>query len=153
MHTEIYEARKQIILDFMNDRQYRPMKLKEMCNILGVPRREREELKLVLDQLISEHEIDIDTKGRYKIADPEVLIGNFIGNTFFERLQTGHRRVLVMPCLHRAGDARNKLRVAGKIRCALRKVYRVMLRRELADNGKDRGAHIGQFGARLHRRL
>lgn len=81
MHTEIYEARKQIILDFMNDRQYRPMKLKEMCNILGVPRREREELKLVLDQLISEHEIDIDTKGRYKIANPEVLIGNFIGNT------------------------------------------------------------------------
>ena len=71
MHTEIYEARKQIVLDFMNDRHYRPMKLKEMCSILGVPRREREELKLVLDQLISEHEIDLDTKGRYKIADPE----------------------------------------------------------------------------------
>ena len=81
MHIEIIEARKQIILDFMNDRQYRPMKLKEMCSILGVPRREREELKLVLDQLISEHEIDIDTKGRYKIADPEILVGNFIGNT------------------------------------------------------------------------
>ena len=66
MHTEIYEARKQIILDFMNDRQYRPMKLKEMCNILGVPRREREELKLVLDQLISEHEIDIDTAKEFR---------------------------------------------------------------------------------------
>lgn len=81
MHTEIYEARKQIILDFMNDRHYRPMKLKEMCSILGVPRREREDLKLVLDQLISEQEIDLDTKGRYKIADPELLTGNFIGNT------------------------------------------------------------------------
>ena len=81
MHTEIYEARKQIVLDFMNDRHYRPMKLKEMCSILGVPRREREELKLVLDQLISEHEIDLDTKGRYKIADPELLSGTFIGNT------------------------------------------------------------------------
>ena len=81
MHTEIYESRKQIVLDFMNDRHYRPMKLKEMCSILGVPRREREELKLVLDQLISEHEIDLDTKGRYKIADPELLSGTFIGNT------------------------------------------------------------------------
>lgn len=81
MHTEIYEARKQIILDFMNDRHYRPMKLKEMCSILGVPRREREDLKLVLDQLISEQEIDLDTKGRYKIADPELLTGTFIGNT------------------------------------------------------------------------
>ena len=76
--------------------------------------------------------------------------GNFIGNTFFERLQTGHRRVLVMPRLHCAGDARNQLRVAGKIRCALRKVNRVMLRRELADNGKNGGSHIRQFGARLH---
>lgn len=63
MHTEIYEARKRIILDFMKDPNYHPMKLKEMCSILGVPRREREELKLVLDQLISEREIDIDTKG------------------------------------------------------------------------------------------
>lgn len=64
----------------MQDKHYRPMKLKEMCSILGVPRRDREELKLVLDQLISEHEIDLDTKGRYKIADPDVLNGTFIGN-------------------------------------------------------------------------
>ena len=62
MHTEIYEARKAIILEFMKDSHYHPMKLKEMCSILGVPRRERDELKLVLDQLISEREIDIDTK-------------------------------------------------------------------------------------------
>ena len=81
MHTEIYEARKAIILEFMKNSYYRPMKLKEMCSILGVPRRERDELKLVLEQLISEREIDIDTKGRYKIADPELLKGIFAGNT------------------------------------------------------------------------
>lgn len=81
MHKEIYEARKSILLEFINDTHYRPMKLKEMCSILGVPRNEREDLKLVLDQLISEHEIDIDTKGRYKKADPELLTGSFIGNT------------------------------------------------------------------------
>ena len=78
--------------------------------------------------------------------------GDFIGNALFERLQTGHRRVLVMPLLHGPGDARNQLRVTGKIRCALRKVNGVMLRRELADNGKNGGTHIGQFGARLHGR-
>lgn len=81
MHTEIYEARKAIILEFMKNSYYRPMKLKEMCSILGVSRRERDELKLVLEQLISEREIDIDTKGRYKIADPELLKGIFAGNT------------------------------------------------------------------------
>ena len=42
MHTEIYEARKNLILEFMKDARYRPMKLKEMCSILGVPRRDRE---------------------------------------------------------------------------------------------------------------
>ena len=81
MHKEIYEARKSIILDFISDPHYHPMKLKEMCSILGVPRNEREDLKLVLDQLISEHQIDIDTKGRYKKSDPELLSGTFIGNT------------------------------------------------------------------------
>ncbi len=81
MHTEIYNARKEIILEFMKDSHYHPMKLKEMSSILGVPRRERDELKLVLDQLISEREIDIDAKGRYKAADPELLTGTFIGNT------------------------------------------------------------------------
>ena len=81
MHTEIYEARKAIILEFMKDAHYHPMKLKEMCSILNVPRRERDELKLVLDQLIAEREIDLDTKGRYKVADPELLNGIFIGNT------------------------------------------------------------------------
>ena len=81
MHTEIYEARKEIILEFMKDSHYHPMKLKEMCSMLGVPRRERGEWKLVLDQLISERKIDIDIKGRYKIADPELLKGIFSGNT------------------------------------------------------------------------
>lgn len=81
MHTEVYNVRKEIILEFMKDSRYHPMKLKEMSSILGVPRRERDELKLVLDQLISEREIDIDTKGRYKAADPELLAGTFIGNT------------------------------------------------------------------------
>ena len=30
MHTEIYEARKEVILEFMKDSRYHPMKLKEM---------------------------------------------------------------------------------------------------------------------------
>lgn len=80
MHTEIYEARKTLILEFIKDKQYRPMKLKEMCSLLGVPRRDREELKLVLDQLISEHEITLDDKGRYALAASDTFIGTFIGN-------------------------------------------------------------------------
>lgn len=81
MHKEIYEARKSIVLEFIKDKNYRPMKLKEICTILGVPRREREELKQVLDQLISEREVTMDDKGRYKTADGDVLTGIFIGNT------------------------------------------------------------------------
>ena len=81
MNKEIYEVRKKIVLEFISDKNYRPMKLKEMCTMLGVPRREREELKQVLDQLISEGEAAMDDKGRYKAADEDVLTGTFIGNT------------------------------------------------------------------------
>ena len=73
MHTEIYEARKNLILEFMKDARYRPMKLKEMCSILGVPRRDREELKLVLDQLISERQIKADIKLQIRISLKEPL--------------------------------------------------------------------------------
>lgn len=81
MHNEIYEAKKEIVCGLINDKNYRPMKLKELSAILGVPRSEREELKLVLDRLISERIIDLDGKGRYKKADPDILTGIYIGNT------------------------------------------------------------------------
>ena len=56
MNKEIYEVRKKIVLEFISDKNYRPMKLKEMCTMLGLPRREREELKQALDQMIYERE-------------------------------------------------------------------------------------------------
>lgn len=80
MHNEIIEMKKEIVEGFITDKAYHPMRLKEISAILGVPRREREELKLVLDKLISDRVIDIDSKGRYKMADPDVLVGTYIGN-------------------------------------------------------------------------
>jgi hypothetical protein len=52
---------------------------------------------------------------------------DFLGNPLFQRLKAGHRRILVLPGFHGAGDTGDQFRVTGKIRCALRKVDGVML--------------------------
>ena len=54
MDDILFQARKDMILELMKDRTYKPMKLKELCMFLGVPKSEKEELKKMLDRLISE---------------------------------------------------------------------------------------------------
>ncbi len=80
MEETLLGSRKETILEFINDKNYHPMKFKEMCAILCVPRQDRETFKLLLDQLISEGKIMLDGKGRYRAASPEELTGIFCGN-------------------------------------------------------------------------
>ena len=54
------------------------MKLKELCMVLGVPKSERSDLKLMLDQMISEGLITIENKGRYIKMPPDQLNGTFM---------------------------------------------------------------------------
>lgn len=79
--NEKLKDRKQLILDFMQHKDYTPMKIKELCMILQVPNKERDILEQILDELIQEGKI-IKTK-RGKFAIPETLnmvIGTFQGN-------------------------------------------------------------------------
>ena len=62
MEETLLGSRKETILEFINDKNYHPMKFKEMCAILCVPRQDRETFKLLLDQLISEGKIMLDGK-------------------------------------------------------------------------------------------
>ena len=51
---EQFERRKKVIHDMLCDKQYVPMKLKEMAMLLQIPKENRQELKDVLDALILE---------------------------------------------------------------------------------------------------
>ena len=63
MEKEQLEQRKQMLLSLFQDRQYRPMKLKELAMFLDVAREQRDELKEVLDVLLAEGKISLSTRG------------------------------------------------------------------------------------------
>lgn len=80
MEAELLKKRKQVLEELMDDKQYVPMKIKELAILLQIPREKREELKEVLDELIAEGKIEVSKKGKYKKAEEVTLTGRFIGN-------------------------------------------------------------------------
>lgn len=69
MEENRFQERKDMLLSLMNEKEYVPMKLKELAILLDVPRENREELKAVLDALIAEGKIGVSKKGKYAKAE------------------------------------------------------------------------------------
>ena len=63
------EENKEIILKFMSDDKYVPMKAKEMAFILGVPKQKYTEFHQVLKSLEDEFKIQSTKKGKYMLVD------------------------------------------------------------------------------------
>lgn len=80
MDEKILETRKKIVYDFICDALYVPMKIKEMAQILQVPKEEKQELKEILDALIAEGKINVSQKGRYSKGAGRGIRGIFEGN-------------------------------------------------------------------------
>ncbi len=72
--------KEQIILDFMKDPKYIPMKAKEIATILGVQKKDRDSFKKVLDNLEKEFKIGKNRKNRYRIIDEDFEQGIFRRN-------------------------------------------------------------------------
>lgn len=79
MKNEIIDEKKQIIFNLINDKEYKPLKFKEMLTLLQVPRTEKQDLRLVLEALIKEGKIAVDLRGRYIVADSNLKLGTFSG--------------------------------------------------------------------------
>ncbi|HAU84577.1 MAG TPA: ribonuclease R [Lachnospiraceae bacterium] len=75
----ILEEKKNLVYEFMLSKEYKPIKFKEMVNILQVPKREKEDLREVLESLIADGKIIIDVKGKFKVANENLKTGTFIG--------------------------------------------------------------------------
>lgn len=80
MEKGLLEQRKQVIEGLMNEKQYVPMKIKELAMILQVPKENREELQEVLDELIRDGKIEVSKRGKYRIAEMPLLTGKLAGN-------------------------------------------------------------------------
>ena len=62
---QTFDKRKKVILDFISDDLYVPMKIKEIAAVLQIPREQRGELKEVLDALVDEGKISLSKRGKY----------------------------------------------------------------------------------------
>lgn len=77
---DVYNKRKENILNMINDKDYIPLKFKEMCYLLQVDSPDRDTLLQILDELIDEGKIMRSSKGKYMKQDENVLSGVFTGN-------------------------------------------------------------------------
>jgi ribonuclease R len=74
------ERRKKVLYDMICDKQYFPMKIKEIAILLQVPREMRPELKAVLDELVLEGKVELSSKGKYRKATAKFLEGTYIAH-------------------------------------------------------------------------
>lgn len=81
MDRSLYEKRKNLICELVNDRFYVPMKEKELAAFMQVRPEEREELKTILNELLMEGRLQISKRGKYsKGEEGGGLVGTFISH-------------------------------------------------------------------------
>ena len=61
--------KEEIILEFMKDKEYVPMKAKEIALILGVPKKEYNDFLQLLNNLEMEFKIGKNRKNRYRVIE------------------------------------------------------------------------------------
>ena len=71
---------RELIIKFMKQKEYVPMKAKELAYVLMVPKEETKKLKQLLDELENEHIITKNKKGKYKINNKNYIKGTFRSN-------------------------------------------------------------------------
>ena len=106
MQEERMHEREHMILSFVEDEHYRPMKIKEMAALMNVPKKQRGEFHEVLDRLIAKGKIAINRRGLVGLPEENIVVGEFMATQKgfgFVRVE-GHKEdiysgTLLQPCL------------------------------------------------------
>lgn len=75
------KKRKEQILKFMKEPGYVPMRKRDIAALFHVPAEARDELAFILEQLLQDGSVTMDTRGRYHVEDALVLQGEFRGTS------------------------------------------------------------------------
>lgn len=81
MDKKKFEERKKTIYDFICDPAYVPMRVKDIAALLQVAKDQRDDLKMVIDELVAEGKIEVNGHGRYKKAEFLAKEGKFEATT------------------------------------------------------------------------
>ena len=76
-------GREDLILEFMQEKQYVPMKAKELAVIFDVQKEDLEEFKRILAKLERDGKIIKNRRNRYSINEIETLVGTFKNSRSF----------------------------------------------------------------------
>ena len=105
MQEERMHEREHMILSFVEDEHYRPMKIKEMAALMNVPKKQRGEFHEVLDRLIAKGKIAINRRGLVGMPEENIVVGEFMAERIWlrksGRTERGyfHSGTLLQPCL------------------------------------------------------
>ncbi len=77
---ELFEKRKKMVYGLTKDPLYKPMTEKELAAFMEVSKEERHELHMILQKLIEENKIEVNSRGKYKIAPPKTFTGTYVSN-------------------------------------------------------------------------
>ncbi|MCI8508993.1 MAG: ribonuclease R [Lachnospiraceae bacterium] len=75
-----YKGRKKKILQVINDKNYKPLKQKELAFLLRVSAEDREEFREILGELVQEGKVLLTKRGKYQSLSDTTKIGTFCGN-------------------------------------------------------------------------
>ncbi|MFT4143776.1 MAG: ribonuclease R [Mobilitalea sp.] len=73
------EERIKMLEELFKDKDYKPMKFKDIVGLLQVPKAAKNDLKNILDQMISKGSIILDNQGKYRAPSDDMKVGTFSG--------------------------------------------------------------------------
>ena len=73
-----FVSKKEMLEEFFKSKGYVPMKFKEMASLLQVPKMERDNFRLLLNEMIKEGKLIENGEGRYEIPGADMLVGTFM---------------------------------------------------------------------------
>ncbi|HKL80155.1 MAG TPA: ribonuclease R [Mobilitalea sp.] len=76
---DVDEEKRAMLEDFFANKEYKPMRFKDIAGIMQVPKEAKHELKTLLDLMISQGIIQLDAQNRYKKPGDDVKSGIFSG--------------------------------------------------------------------------
>ncbi len=76
---EELDSKKQLIMEFMASKTYKPMSLKEMAVVLMVPAKQKKDLRIVMEELSEEGKVQINSKGKAMLMPDNIKTGKYMG--------------------------------------------------------------------------
>lgn len=73
--------KKDLILKFITEESYRPMRIRDMMAVFCVPKSEKSEFREIINELVSEGKIEISNRGLIKLASRRLVEGIYMGTT------------------------------------------------------------------------